>query len=124
MVVQITLEEQKGQAEQHELPLDTPGRMSLRDYLAMRLRDELDLIEPALLARLLNITEQTLAVWRSEKTGPDYVKLGKSVFYRGADLEAWVDRNTHQASLGESKGEVVPLPTAFGKTHPGDTTGL
>lgn len=108
MVVQITLEEQRGEAEQQELPLNQP--MQLPEFLAMQLRNQLDLIEPQLLARMLGITEQTLAVWRSEKIGPDYVKLGKAVFYRVEDLVEWVEKNHQRASTGGSEGELVTLP--------------
>lgn len=48
------------------------------------------LLEPSEVAQFLGIAEQTLALWRSEKRGPDYVKLGKAVFYRQADVTAWI----------------------------------
>jgi predicted DNA-binding transcriptional regulator AlpA len=32
----------------------------------------------------------TLATWRSKKFGPPHIKLGKSVFYLGKDLAAWI----------------------------------
>ena len=33
----------------------------------------------------------TLANWRSTNRGPAYVKLGGRVFYRGSDLNAWLE---------------------------------
>lgn len=33
----------------------------------------------------------TLARWRSDGTGPRYLKIGNRVAYRGADLNAWLD---------------------------------
>ena len=40
-------------------------------------------------ARFLRFSRTTLNVWRSEGRGPTYVKIGRSVRYRGADLERW-----------------------------------
>lgn len=34
-----------------------------------------------------------LAQWRHKGMGPAYYKLGRKVFYRGADLNAWVEAN-------------------------------
>lgn len=45
------------------------------------------------LAVLLDVKPQTLQTWRVQKTGPDFVKLGKAVFYRRADVEAWIASN-------------------------------
>jgi predicted DNA-binding transcriptional regulator AlpA len=45
------------------------------------------------LASLLDVKPQTLQTWRMQKTGPDFVKLGKAVFYRKLDVEAWVEAN-------------------------------
>lgn len=33
-----------------------------------------------------------LAQWRHKGTGPAYYKLGRKVIYRGADLNAWAER--------------------------------
>ena len=32
----------------------------------------------------------TRAHWRSEGRGPAFLRLGRRVFYRGADLNAWI----------------------------------
>jgi predicted DNA-binding transcriptional regulator AlpA len=45
------------------------------------------------LAMLLDVKTQTLQTWRVQKTGPDFVKLGKSVFYRKSDVEEWIAAN-------------------------------
>ena len=42
-------------------------------------------------AELVGVTIQTLAIWRSNGEGPAYVKLGRQVFYRRADILAWID---------------------------------
>lgn len=45
------------------------------------------------LARILEVEPRTIQAWRTEGRGPDYVKLGKSVFYRVADVRGWIDAN-------------------------------
>ena len=45
-------------------------------------------------ARLLSLSPRTLQAWRSKKLGPAFIKLGRSVRYRGAILTAWIDKNT------------------------------
>lgn len=42
---------------------------------------------------LLDVTPHTLAMWRSEKKGPPFARLGRSIFYRRADVEAWIADN-------------------------------
>lgn len=75
---------------QQELPIgDTPNPPLLRGVVG--------LITPSELATALNITDQTLAGWRCKGEGPDYVKLGKGVFYRLADVQAWVARSVTSA---------------------------
>lgn len=55
--------------------------------------NRLGLLSEDELATLLEVKPHTLAVWRSEGKGPDYTRLGKSVFYRQADVETWVAAN-------------------------------
>lgn len=68
------------------LPAVAPGR-------GERLRDAFQLLSPADLAALIGIDERTLAVWRSTRRGPDFVRLGRAVFYRRADVLSWVELN-------------------------------
>lgn len=49
-----------------------------------------DLIDEGEAAELIKQTPRTLAVWRCEKKGPRYVKLGRRVFYRRSDIRAFV----------------------------------
>lgn len=37
------------------------------------------------------ISVLTLADWRTKGIGPDYVKVGRLIRYRQADLDAWVE---------------------------------
>jgi hypothetical protein len=41
-----------------------------------------ELIDAVEAARLLRQKPQTLAAWRCENRGPQYVKIGRSIFYR------------------------------------------
>ena len=40
------------------------------------------------------VSSSTLAQWRHESRGPAYIKIGARVFYRGADLNAWLASRT------------------------------
>lgn len=42
---------------------------------------------------MLDVRVATLQDWRQRRVGPDYVKLGKSTFYRQKDVEEWVAAN-------------------------------
>lgn len=45
-------------------------------------------------AEFLGLTLASLRKWRWERKGPAYVKVGRLVRYRKADLEAWLDQQT------------------------------
>lgn len=57
------------------------------------LREKVDVLNERELAELLELRPQTLAVWRAEKSGPDFVKVGKQVLYRRADVMDWINSN-------------------------------
>ena len=43
-------------------------------------------------AEILGVREETLAVWRCTKRYPlPYIKIGRKVFYRGKDLENFIE---------------------------------
>ena len=42
------------------------------------------------------IPYSTMAHWRSEGRGPAFIKIGPKVFYRGRDLNAWLDANRQE----------------------------
>jgi predicted DNA-binding transcriptional regulator AlpA len=79
--------------------LETPETVLLPDGTAgeftraERLRDTFELLSPADLSALIGVDERTLAVWRVQRRGPDFVKLGRAVFYRRADVNAWIELN-------------------------------
>jgi predicted DNA-binding transcriptional regulator AlpA len=41
-------------------------------------------------AEIVSLSERTLERLRVSGTGPHYVKLGRRVAYRQADIEAWI----------------------------------
>lgn len=54
-------------------------------------RHSLQLWTAADVATTIDVTVETLAQWRQAGTGPNYVKLGKAVFYRRSDIAEWID---------------------------------
>lgn len=58
------------------------------------------LMTPEQVADLLGVTPHTLAVWRSEKRYDfPYIKCGRLVRYRAADVEAFVERNLQSTAV-------------------------
>ena len=51
-------------------------------------------------AELLGCTEAALALWRRERRGPTYVRLGRLVRYRKSGVSSWIDSRT---VLGETR---------------------
>ncbi len=51
-------------------------------------------------AELIGMSGRTLEKWRSEGTGPPFLKLGRRVLYSLADLETWV-RSRRRLSTSE-----------------------
>ncbi|WP_409998740.1 helix-turn-helix transcriptional regulator [Bradyrhizobium sp. SZCCHNS2022] len=62
-----------------------------------------ELIPADEVADALHLRRQTLAAWRTLGRGPSFVKVGRTVFYRRADIEAW---------LGAQRREPVRASTA------------
>lgn len=52
--------------------------------------DPNDLIAPDVAARNLGVTENCLAKWRCLGGGPRFVKIGRRVRYRRADIDAFI----------------------------------
>lgn len=59
------------------------------------------LLSTADAASYLRIGAHTLNLMRREHTGPDYIKIGRKVFYQVADLERYISEN--RIKLGEDK---------------------
>lgn len=52
------------------------------------------LLKPVAAARELGVNVQTLANWRHDGRGPDYVLVGSHVRYRYTAILEYVERNT------------------------------
>ena len=51
-----------------------------------------DLLTTEQTAEWLQLEAQTLAKWRVTGKGPRFVKLGRAVRYRIADVDEWIER--------------------------------
>ena len=61
-----------------------------------------DLLDPDAAAALLDVTPGTLSVWRSTgRYALPYVKVGRKVRYRRADLLAWLESRCRQSGATE-----------------------
>ncbi len=60
------------------------------------------LIPTAEAAKYLRIGSSLLNRMRRENTGPDYIKLGRKVFYRQVELDRFIESN---AVNNSNKGE-------------------
>jgi hypothetical protein len=59
----------------------------------------LTLLTPRQAAAILNVPVQTLAIWRCRKrVGLNWVKIGRHIRYRLADLIRFIDENAHGAA--------------------------
>jgi predicted DNA-binding transcriptional regulator AlpA len=79
-----------------------PSVTAFENARGEHLRDAFELLSPTDLGSLIGVDERTLAVWRAQKRGPDFVKLGRSVFYRQADVRSWVELNVTPTDRGIS----------------------
>jgi len=53
-------------------------------------------MKPADLGARIEKSQAVLANWRYLGRGPKFIKIGKSVRYRVADVEEWLDLQTRQ----------------------------
>lgn len=53
-----------------------------------------DLIDEVTLALRLGVSRSTLQSWRYEGCGPRFIKLGRLVRYRNADIDAYLQAQT------------------------------
>jgi Helix-turn-helix domain len=67
--------------------------------------NQISLMTPRQAAEFLRISEATLSTWRSRrgrvardgKPGPRFLRAGRSIRYRGSDLESWLTEFTSGA---------------------------
>jgi predicted DNA-binding transcriptional regulator AlpA len=49
-------------------------------------------------ARLLDCSTKTLETWRTKGFGPRWVRVGRLVRYREADIHAWIESNVRRST--------------------------
>jgi predicted DNA-binding transcriptional regulator AlpA len=59
-----------------------------------------DLIDEPALAFRLGVSRSTLQSWRYSGRGPRFIKLGRMVRYRNADVDAYLSANTRGRDAG------------------------
>ena len=61
-----------------------------------------------------DVTDRTAREWREKGTGPDYIRIGHSVFYRRSAIAAWIEsrtvrhRPTQIADRGAKRARCAP----------------
>jgi hypothetical protein len=55
-----------------------------------------ELLPPDTVAAELHLRRETLTSWRANGRGPNFVKVGRAVFYRRADLAEWLGAQHRQ----------------------------
>ncbi len=76
-------------------------------------RASLGVLSDGELAAALGISPYTLMVWRSERKGPSYSKLGKNVLYPVSAVLRWIELNsvdTHRTAALDHVDEVPRRP--------------
>ena len=53
-----------------------------------------ELLDTPGVSDLLGVSAKTLAHWRLQGTGPDYVRVGRHVRYQLSAIERWLDQQT------------------------------
>jgi predicted DNA-binding transcriptional regulator AlpA len=59
-------------------------------------KDNGRLLTPEEVAHKLQIAWITLAKWRSARTGPRFVRVGRYIRYRPEDIDEWVAQRTEK----------------------------
>lgn len=67
------------------------------------------LLTPKQVSEAIGITEGALANQRTLGTGAPFVKVGKLVRYRPADVQTWIDQCTAEAKAASEHGEATQL---------------
>ena len=76
--------------------------MSIPETSAERVDPEQRYMTAEQVTRELPVAKATLAKWRWNGTGPNYVKLGARVMYRRVDLDAWIASNVHSPTTANA----------------------
>ena len=57
-----------------------------------------ELLDAPTLARTLRIAPQTLARWRTEGQGPEWIRVGRRVLYSPKEVERWLSSRRRRST--------------------------
>lgn len=75
------------------------------DLTASKIREVVGLASESEMAAILQVSEETLATWRTKRKGPPSIKLGKKVFYLVEQFGKWVMQEVERQTM-------PPIPRA------------
>jgi len=64
-------------------------------------------------AKFVCLSVRTLQAWRSRRTGPPFIRAGRAIRYRRADLVDWADKST--VRFGSAPGGVPTAGACHGR---------
>ncbi len=72
---------------------------SIERYLTPNPKQRDALLSPAEVSEWIHVAVSTLADWRSDKRdlGPRVQPVGRRIFYRASDVQAWLDAQRESA---------------------------
>ncbi len=50
------------------------------------------------------LNHRTLQAWRVRGSGPNFLKIGRSVYYRRKDIDAWLDSKIRRSTSDPGQG--------------------
>jgi len=71
-----------------------PSSRIASSEIELNVRAASDLVDEPTLALRLGVSRSTLQSWRYTGRGPRFIKLGRMVRYRNADVDAYLAANT------------------------------
>jgi predicted DNA-binding transcriptional regulator AlpA len=73
------------------------------------------LLDTDRVAALLGLRPNTLAQWRVSGAGPVYLKIGRRVRYRAADVDAWLATPARRSTCDTGDGAIGVMTVAADK---------
>jgi predicted DNA-binding transcriptional regulator AlpA len=70
--------------------MNSQGKLAGLKQLEPTSVDPEELLDVAETAKLLRQKEATLAAWRCHGRGPQYLKIGRSIYYRRSAISTWL----------------------------------
>ena len=66
-------------------------------------QDDALLLNPKQLAKLLNVSTETLELWRSTGKGPVFLQMSSRVRYLRSDVDTWIEELRTQPRVRSAK---------------------